>query len=180
MPINIDEHPFLFSTTTRFAYNIDNDFYGGKHYVWVALKFDDLDVQAANSNPLTIANNFIREVATTDGHCDRINANIVGVRNGARIMSQMGKIDQDTKQRIINRIKDAYYEDFLPLVYVVNTKKIASRIIEVPPDEAALPTSPEYKILDLQAGEYELIDLGRVIKASRRLVRRRLTEYGRK
>lgn len=180
MPINIHEHPFLFSTTTRFAYNIDNDFYGGKHYVWAALKFDDLEVQAANSNPLTIANNFIKEVTTTDGHCDRINANIVGVRKGVAMMQKLGAIDQNTKRRIINRINDAYYEDFLPLVYVINTSKVVSRIIEVPPDLAALPNSPEYKIVDLQSGEYELIDLGSIITAARRLQRRRLSDYGRR
>ncbi|MGN1367968.1 MAG: hypothetical protein ACI4WX_03795 [Aristaeellaceae bacterium] len=180
MAINICDHPFLFSTTTKFAYNIDNDFYGGKHYVWAALKFDDLEEQAANSNPLTIANNFIKEVITTDGHCDRINANIVGVRRGAAMMLRSGAIDQQTQKRISNRINDAYYEDFLPLVYVIDTSKVASRIIEVPPAYAALPNSPEYKIMDLQSGEYELIDIARIITDTRKLKRRMVSEYGRR
>ena len=174
MPIDINLYPFLFSTTTRFAYNVDNDFYNGKHFVWVALKFDDLYSQAANSNPLTIANNFIREVVTTDGHCDRIAANMVGVSNGAKRMCENGIINAETRKLIEYRIRDAVFEDFLPLVYIINTSKVKDRIIEVPPALAAKPDSPEFKIIDLENGEYELIDLGEIIRAARTLVRRRI------
>lgn len=175
MKIDVDKYPYLFSTTTKIAKNIDDDFYGEKHFVWIALKFDDPD-QAANSNPLTIANNFIREVVTFDGHHDRINANVVGILNGVKEMRKLNMISEEDKKDIMRRMHIATYDDFLPLLYVIDAKKVASRIIEVPPDKAAKPDSPEYKLLDLQNGEYELIDLSDVICNAKRIKRKRINK----
>lgn len=173
MAIDVNEYPFLFSTTTRIAKNIDEVFYDGKHFVWIALKFDD-KTQAANSNPLTIADSFIREVTTYDGHHDKINANVVGILNGAKEMFRLKKIDKNKRNQIMVRVNIATYDEFLPLLYVIDTKKVASRIIEVPPDEAAKPNSPEYKLLDLQEGEYELIDLAEMVGAATKVMNRRI------
>ncbi len=173
MTIDVDKYPFLFSTTTRIAKNIDEDFYNGNHFVWIALKFDDKK-QAANSNPLTIANNFIREVATYDGHHDRINANKVGMMNGAMEMYKHKKISKKERKQIMTRIEISTYDEFLPLLYIIDTKKVASRIIEVPPDKAAKPDSPEYKLLDLHENEYELIDLAEIVGAATRIERKRI------
>ena len=173
MTIDVDKYPFLFSTTTRIAKNIDEDFYNGNHFVWIALKFDDKS-QAANSNPLTIANNFIREVTTYDGHHDKINANKVGIMNGATVMCRLKKIKLKEKMQIMTRVKIATYDEFLPLLYVIDTRKVAARIIEVPPNEAAKPDSPEYKLYDLHEGEFELIDLADVIGAATKIERKRI------
>lgn len=173
MIIDVDRYPFLFSTTTKIAKNVDEDFYGGNHFVWIALKFDDKS-QAANSNPLTIANNFIREVTTYDGHHDKINANKVGIMNGAVEMHRLKKISKKTKEQIMTRIHISTYDDFLPLLYVIDTKKVLSRIIEVPPAKAAKPDSPEFKLYDLHEGEFELIDFADIISAAAKIERKRI------
>ena len=120
-----DRYHFLFSTTTRFARNIDNDYYGEKHYVWTALHFNQLQEefnvrgQAASSDPMTIATRFIQDVATRDEHCDRIYAHISAVERGANEMLINNKIDEKTKKCVDARICTAVNTDFLPLVYVM-------------------------------------------------------------
>jgi len=169
MSINLDEHPFLFSTTTRLAYNIDNDYYDGKHYVWVALRFDDLDNQAASSNPLSIAADYVKGVMTMDRHSFSILANIAGVTNGAKQMKTLKRINNKKMKEIIAEINRAKFEDFMPMVYVIDSRKVATRIIEVPPAETARSLSPEYKITDLQEDEYELIDFSEIVKINRKI-----------
>lgn len=176
--IDPKKHPFLFSVGTRCAYNIDNDFYKGKHFMWLALSFDDLDHQAESSNPLTKAENFIKEVVSEDGDCDSIYQNIAGIVKGVKAKHSANDITDEERNTIFNRLADITTADFLPYLYIVDTRKVASRIIEVPPDQAARRTMSEYKIFDLVEGEFELVDLGAAVNAAKRVRRRRLIENG--
>ena len=169
MPIDVDKYPLVYSTTTHLAYNIDNFFYDRKHYVWIALYADNLAVQAASSNPITIAADFAKGIVTQDRHNEKILGNIVGVLNGVKHMFETKKIDRKTKKDIISRIKTATIEDFYPMLYIIDTKKVNDRIIHVPPKEGARANFPEYKICDLQEGEYEIIDLREIIKAGKNI-----------
>ena len=176
--IDPKEHPFLFSVGTKCAYDIDNDFYNGRHFMWLALNFDNLGPQAESSNPLTKAENFIKEVASEDGDCDSILQNIAGILKGVKANYLAKTITEDQKETILNRLADIASTEFLPYLYVVDTKKVASRIIEVPPEAAAKRTMSEYIIQDLLDGEFELVDLGAVALAASRIKRRRLIENG--
>lgn len=176
MTIDADKHPFLYSTTTKLAHDIDNFYYNRKHYVWVALYVDNLDVQAASSNPLTIAADFAKGIVTVDRHNEKILGNIVGVRNGVQYMFESKKIDRKAKKAITAMLQNARFEDFYPMIYIIDTKKVNSRIVPVPPKEGARASSPEYKIFDLQEGEYELIDLSEIIKAGKRIAGGRVSE----
>lgn len=162
-----ETYPFIFSASTRLARSIDNNYYGEKHYVWAALKFDSLKEQAAGSNPMTIAKRFIEEVYSEDGHGDKIIAHIVALKKGAAYMLKNGKIDVRTKRIVDKRINAALNDDFLPLIYVVDTKKVESvredRIEPVPMAKAAKDKTPEYRIYDLAEDECEVIDLGAII-----------------
>lgn len=168
MPISIMRHPYLFSTGTVLAYNIDNEFYDGKHFVWCALSCDSRD-QAASSNPLSIARRFIEDVVSLDTHSDKINQNIAGILYGSHVLCEKGLIDSETMDRIQGRVRLARWSEFLPLMYVIDTRKVISRIIEVPPVDAASKTSPEYKLTDLQEGEYELLDIAQLISAAHKV-----------
>lgn len=174
MPIDVDKHPYLFSTTTKLADSIDNLFYERKHYVWVALYFDNLDKQAASSNPLTRATDYAKGVMTLDRHSDIILGNIAGVLNGVKYMYNSKKIDKKTRDAITAKINTASFEDFFPMVYVIDTRKVNSRIVPVEPSETARATSPEYKIFDLQDGEFELLDLSDIVKAGKKLIGERV------
>lgn len=176
MTIDSDRYPLLFSTTTKLAYNIDNYYYGRKHYVWVALYVDNLDIQAASSNPITIAADFAKGIVTKDRHNEKILGNIVGVRNGVQFMYKAERISKKTKDAIISKINDATFEDFYPMLYIIDTKKVSSRIVPVPAKDGARASSPEYKIFDLQDGEYELIDMSEIIKAGKKITGERVTD----
>ena len=169
MPIDSDRYPLLFSTTTKLAYDIDNFYYGRKHYVWVALYVDNLDIQAASSNPMTIASDFAKGIVTQDTHNEKIVGNIAGVLNGVNYMYRAKKISSKTRKSIIARLNSATFDDFYPMFYVIDTKKVNARIVPVPAKEGARASSPEYKIFDLQDGEFELIDLSEIVKAGKRI-----------
>lgn len=176
MPIDADKFPLLFSTTTRLAYDIDNFYYNRKHFVWVALYVDNLNIQAASSNPLTIAADFAKGIVTLDRHNEKILGNIVGVRNGVKYMYEAGKITALLKKEIISYIQSATFKDFFPMIYIIDTKKVNSRIVPVPSIDGARASSPEYKIFDLQDGEFELLDLSEVISAGKIIPRERVGE----
>ena len=165
MPIDVHDHPYLFSTGTLLAYNIDNDCYGGKHFVWCALSCNSRS-QAASSNPFTIARRLIEDVFTLDEHSDKINQNIAGILNGAKTLYNHRVIDNKTRKRVNEIVKHAVRSDFLPVIYVINTHKVNSRIIEVPPIATARRLSPEYKLTDLHDGEFELINVAQLIFAA--------------
>ena len=171
MSIDINLHPFLFSTGTLLAYTIDNDCYNGRHFVWCALSCDSR-TQAASSNPLNIARRFIEDVVSLDRHSDKINQNIAGILNGAKTLFEKGIIDKETRTQVKAKVNNAVPTDFLPVMYVIDTKKVLPRIIEVPPAKIASKLSPEYKITDLTAGEYELIDVAQLISAAHSVPRR--------
>jgi hypothetical protein len=171
MTIDVNQYPFLFSAGTVLAYNIDNDCYGGKHFVWCALSCDSRS-QAASSNPLSIARRLIEDVVSLDRHSDKINQNIAGILNGAKILSENGKIDRQTLLKVKMMVKTAVPTDFLPVIYVIDTNKVNKRIIEVPPSSTASKLSPEYKITDLVDSEYELIDVAQLVTAAHSIPRR--------
>ena len=171
MSIDVNDHPYLFSTGTVLAYNVDKDCYGGKHFVWCALSCNSRS-QAASSNPLTIARRLIEDVFSLDTHSDKINQNIAGILNGAKILYNNGIIDSKTRKRVNRKVKDAVPSDFLPVIYVIDTRKVNSRIIEVPPIATASKLSPEYKLTDLKYGEFKLVDVAQLIHTATNVPRR--------
>ena len=126
----------------------------------------------------TIAINFIQEAATYDRHSVQIKQNIAGITRGAKVMKEHGAINGRLRNQIIRRLDAATYDDFLPLIYVIDTRKVAARIIPVPPDEAARPDTPEYKILDLRDDEYTVIDLAEIVSITRSFPSRRVDFAG--
>ena len=59
-----DKEPrLLYSVGTKLAYRIDNWFYKGIHYVWCTDTFHS-DRQAPTSDPRTIANRFLKQIAS--------------------------------------------------------------------------------------------------------------------
>ena len=146
--------------------------------MWLALSFDNHGPQAQSSNPLTKAENLVKEIASEDGDCHSIYRNIAGIVKGVYAKLSSNSITEEQKETILNRLSDITTTEFLPYLYIVDTKKVASRIIEVKPEEAAKTSMSEYKILDLQEGEFELVDIGAVVMAAKKIKRRRLIDNG--
>lgn len=172
--VDEDKHPFLFSVGSRMAYNVDCDYYKCKHYLWIAYDFHNRKKQAASSDPLTIAKEFIDGVVTLDRHSDQINRNVAGILYGAEEMLRKKLIDEKTRDKIITTIKMAVRTDFLPVAYVINTKKVNERIKKVSSDKTARKGTPEYLLYDLSKGEYQLVDLSVLLEAAHEFPRRSL------
>lgn len=171
--IDTNKYPLLFSVGTSLAYSVDNEYYNGVHYVWCATKINSF-TQPLTSNPISIAKRWLRIVADGDIHVPDVDANTSGILNGAKLKLSNKHITKQDNKAIRSKVAVATYKDFLPVLYVIDTKKVKSRCIEVPPNRVASATSIEYIIEDLQDGEYDLLDIGELTREIRQFSNRRI------
>ena len=158
MAINYKNNPFLFSIGTFFSYKIDRRYYGNVHYVWCTTKFNDRK-QPITSNPQSICKRFLDQIVSGDRHTKEIDDNKAGILRGAQAKLEAGVINGDQYNEICQLVNVADYEDFFPVLYVIDAKKVGNkRCKEVEKKDRASDTSVEYRIFDLSEGEYELID----------------------
>lgn len=156
MALNINKNPFLFSVGTQLAYKIAKRYYGNQHYVWCTTEFNSLK-QPPTSNPATICKRYLEQITTGDRHTKEIEGNIAGILKGAKAKLTSGVINKKEYNEIRSIVSAAEYEAFFPMIYIVESKKIKDRYIEVVVGERASDDAVEYKIEDLKAGEFEII-----------------------
>lgn len=158
MEIDFENSPLLFSIGTLFAYRIDHMYYGNVHYVWCTTHFNDKK-QPVTSRPQSICKRFFEQVVSGDRHTKEIEDNKAGILRGAQAKLEAGVIDSEQYNEICQLVNLARYEDFFPVLYIIDGKKVGStRCKEVDKKDRASDTSIEYKIFDLSEGEYELIN----------------------
>lgn len=171
--LDTEEVPFLYSAGTKLAYDIAKDYYNNTHYVWCAVKFNSPN-QAPTSNPATICNRYLSQIISGDRHMDEIPRNITGILNGAKHKFSSGIISDDQRKGISGIVNCAKYRDFMPILYIIDSKKVINKLKIVPEEERACPEIVEYRIFDLEPGEFEIIDfslcLANVIKIIERKV----------
>ena len=158
-----------YSIQSYLAYYINEEYYRGEHYVWVAPYFDSAAKDgltakvSVTSNPKDIYNAFSKDVYTRDNHYTRgqIESNINGLIRGAHAKRKAGVITETQEEEIKGMIKtigaNGDYHYFQPLIYVIPHEVVKTRVKRVPYAEAAMPLSPEYKINDLQSHEFDVI-----------------------
>lgn len=161
--LNSRHTPFLFSVGTELSYRIAKMYYDNVQYVWCTNFFDSKH-QPPTSNPMTIAQRYIEQIVNTDRHADEINANIVGILKGARSKLDSGVINKAQCREIGQLVNFATYDAFLPVLYIIDTKKVLRKCKEVDIKDRACDNSVEYVIDNLLENEYELIHLGDLIK----------------
>jgi hypothetical protein len=152
----------LYSATTRLAYSIAEQFYGGVHYVWCApyRRPDPFAVGIpASSNPLEIYWSYHKAVKSGDGHSFYIAANRRGIAFGATARHQTGIVDAKTRDRIQLIAEKAPITDFKPLLFVIPYALVKNVLKEAAVDEAARASSVEYIIENLQRSDFDVLDL---------------------
>ena len=168
MGLNVREYPVLYSASTYLAYKIAKRYYGNVHYVWCTTEFHSIN-QPPTSNPATICKRYLEQILAGDRHALELGMNVAGILRGAEAKLKAGVISDSEHEEIRSILSVAEYKDFLPIVYIVYTSKVKDRCIEVLPSEKASDSSIEYKILDLKAGEFQIISfhdvLGGVVMA---------------
>lgn len=149
-----------YSVNSKLANHINNNYYGGKHYVWVA-PFFDCDTNPASSNPKEIYKSFRKALkkGKIDHHSINIQRNRAGLKEGAAKMAASGKIKEEIKNLIVELSELAEHEHFEPLIYVIPSEKVNSRVKVVPQTSKANVLSLEYIIADLCDSEFDIIKL---------------------
>lgn len=165
--IDPEKTPILFSICTKKAFEINSDFYKGLHYVWCAPFFTDPN-QPPTSNPLTIYNTLEDIIFHKDIHATEIENNKAGLLRGVQSREKEGIITSKEREFIefdINR--DQKKENYYPVIYVIPVQTLADykkRCKKQAKEDCASANSIEYKITDLKADEFYLIDLSDSLK----------------
>ena len=127
-------------------------------YVWCTTFFNDKK-QPVTSNPQSICKRFLEQVISGDRHAKEIDDNKAGILRGAQAKLDAGVIDNAQYDEICKLVNLANYEDFFPVLYIIDAKKVGiKRCVDVDTKDRASDTSVEYRIFDLSEGEFVLLD----------------------
>lgn len=146
----------LYSTGTELAYRIAKEYYKNIHYVWCTEAFDAA-IQPGTSNPRTLCSRYLDQILKKDRHAKEIQNNKAGILKGATAKRQAGVISEKQYNEIKVLVGCAKYEDFYPVIYLINKKLVKKRLKIVNKSEAASDSSIEYIIDDLNRSEFDII-----------------------
>lgn len=175
MGLDIKKNPFLYSVGTQLAYKIAKRYYGNIHYVWCTTKFNSSN-QPPTSNPATICKRYMEQITTGDRHTKEIESNIAGILKGAKAKFDSGVINKSEYNEIRKIVSAAEYEAFFPIIYIVESKKVKDRYVEVDVGERACDDSVEYKIEDLKENEFEIISFKDILSGIVNIVDKKVGE----
>jgi hypothetical protein len=113
---------------------------------------DPLRNIAASSSPHDIFVGYRDSVNTADDHSDFIERNRRGIKRGASIMLADGKIDDNQYQMINYWVDKATHIRFRPLLYLIPANMVTGKLN---------PLGPEYRIFDLEEGEFEIVEFSK-------------------
>lgn len=155
---NLNSCEFLYSINSFLAYKINEKYYKGKHYCWCAPKFNCTE-NPPSSNPKEIMKCLKQDVELQDRHSFKIGQNRLGLLSGIEIKYTQNIINAEQRLELIKIVNNADIIYFRPLIYVISFKKVKNKIIRVNCDEKAEWFSEEYKIEELMANEFDIIDI---------------------
>jgi hypothetical protein len=138
------------------AYKIEKHYYNNIHYVWCTTEFNSHN-QPPTSNPATICKRYLEQITTGDRHAKEIDNNIAGILRGAKVKRDSGLITEREYDEIRSIVSVAEYEAFLPIVYIVNNRKVKDRCIRVKEVDRSSDDAVEYRVEDLSVNEFETI-----------------------
>lgn len=162
----------LYSTNTRLAFEINERYYGQKHYVWCSRFFNDsatppiLYTNPPSSCPEDIYRSYLTEVSREDLHSVQIPRNVTGLQKGANARFSEGIITDDQKNTIfaiIEKAKEKNFRLFSPLLYIIPFAAVETIVEPVPIKDRANPLSDEFIIKDLPREFFDVVDLRGVV-----------------
>lgn len=162
MALDVSMNPVLYSVGTHMVYKIAKLYYQDVHYVWCTTQFNSRK-QPPTSNPATICRRYLEQIIWGDRHADELAKNIAGILRGADAKLKSNIITAKTHKQIQEIVALAEYKDFLPVIYVVNSRKVKGKCLEVSLPERASDESVEYKVETLRREEFQIIFLADVL-----------------
>jgi hypothetical protein len=156
----------LYSTATWLGYKINEQDYGGVHYVWCTPHFDPrspfLGVASAvppTSSPKAIYQSLFAEVEAGDRHSAKIAQNRLGIQRGADVQFRKGSITESARDEILAIVEAAEVRDFRPLLLVIPYALVAMKIRQVPIKDRAHPLSEEYNLERLPRDAFDVLEV---------------------
>ena len=175
MGLDVDKNPFLYSIGTQLAYKIAKRYYHNIHYVWCTTHFNS-ENQPPTSNPATICKRYLEQITTGDRHTKEIENNVAGILKGAKAKRDSGIITSKAYNEIRHIVSVAEYESFIPVLYIVDSRKVKGKCLEVKTRDEASDGAVEYKIPNLVEGEFEIIAFKDVLSGIVNIVDKRAGE----
>jgi hypothetical protein len=145
--------PVLYSANPWFATDVAVKYCHGRHFAWVSEYFDADQAPAGSAGALIAPSSNPRKIYE-DLLYERL----------ARGWLAAGEINQDQHDDILASVRTPSWRIWRPVLYVIPKHGInAARIKEVRrKDRAAY--GPEYQIVDLQASEFDIVDLSKLVR----------------
>lgn len=162
MDLNKITNPVLYSTMTELAFNVNSQFYGGRHYLWCTPYFGSNYKSPhftvpPSSSPLEIYNTLKKEIEGADRHATKIPLNRLGIKKGAEAMKARGVITNDELQDIIQISDLAAPHQFRPLLCVIPRQNAIACYKKVDVKDKANPLSYECIVSDLPQSAFDII-----------------------
>ena len=156
----------LYSTNSLLKFHIQKQFRKGVHYVWCSEDFDSKKLSPystgalvpPSSNPADIYRRLRLDVDGKDSHSTKIAETKATLLNLAIEWESKGEISKDEQSEITYMVRNASFENWRPLIYVIPRAPVESRLQLVPPDKRA-GLGREYILADLKSEEFDIIEV---------------------
>lgn len=149
---------FLYSVNTFLAYNINEHFYGGIHYVWCSPSYNQKG-NPPSSNPKDIVYSLNQDLLGGDKHSSKIEQNRTGLLKGVNAKYNSGIINDEKKDELFYIITNAELIYFKPLIYIISKNDVQNNLIKVSVEKKANFFSQEYLIEQLKSHQFDIIEL---------------------
>jgi hypothetical protein len=157
--------PLLYSTNPFLKFYLQEQYYGGVHWVWCSESFDSAVLEkytaGANvppsSNPADLYRSLRDAVRRKDTHDQKIQAQKATYLTLAVEYERAGKITAQSLEDITYRVTNASFDDWRPLLYLVPRTPLGGRVKPVPASQCA-GLGPEFTVTDLQRTEFDVIE----------------------
>lgn len=154
----------LYSTVSSLAYEINERFYGGIHYVWCApARATDVFMtpNPPSSDPVALYHRYLEDVQAGDRHSDLITRNRNGIIRGASSREAQGVIKKAQRELIEQMALDASVRHFKPLLMIIPCTPVEHLVKPVAISDRAGTTSQEFIIEDLPPRHFDIMDIGK-------------------
>lgn len=150
---------FLYSIQTKAALKINRLCYKGIHWVVCSEQFFYED--APSSSPYQLYLDFSTIADSQDTATNHAEMHRTKLTKGAkkRTGERMASKPLDYIEKIIDRLKAHHYQPLLLVINRARIEKTPNRLKEIPLEEKPDVFSPEFRIEDLQEGEFDVLPL---------------------
>lgn len=158
--------PLLYSTNVYLKLHIQQCFRGDIHYVWCSEFFDSKTLGRyspgslipPSSNPADIYRQLKSDIERGDQHSSKIAEQKASLTKLAIAWERNGEISPLQRAEIVYMVKNASFNDWRPLVYIIPRQPVDPRVKLVPANKRA-GLGMEYIIEDLKRSEFDLIEI---------------------